>query len=1300
MSDDQDKIIVEAPVEVTEEPMPKPPKRKRRWLRYVFSIFLLFIIFAISFSFWLVQTNSGLHFALFRMPAWFGVTIEAKDLEGTIWDGFTGNSWKINTEGADVTLTTFKLEWQAKRLWGRQLWIDQIDLGHLHLTLKDTPAKKSEPLTLPKSVALPIDVYLGELSLGGFTMGKSKDALFLGNSIRYTYQNDAHQLNINHLRLPWGQGVGSITLKENTPFPLVGDIRLNGVLDGVKAEGSIKLSGSLKEPAVKGVLSGNGLAVDLVAELNPFAEQLFEKVTRLELAAGNINPKAFWEGAPQGNISASLIARPKDSQTLHGQLIYANTSAASFTKGGIPIALIQGDLDLTENGLLSINEVFMAGLHEGSGTLTGKVDLTKQTMDVAFLIKNAQLREALSSPISVLLNGDLKAAGTFTEPVVTWDLNTEALLSHGKLQVAREKEGRVLHISDTYLSARRGGRLTFSGSFNLFGSQALKLVGQTQNFNPNIVSPELPVGNITAKINLDGELEPNLKLNTQLNISPSTLSGAAFNGTADIQLLKDRLTRANVNINLGANRILTSGSFGGERDLLKLNINAPNLAQFGFGLSGSLIVNGTVLGRTSSMTMNMDGSAQRLQFGKMLQLQDLRFTARASPNLSAPLNINIEGKELVLGSNQINQLSFQAIGTGTSHRLNAKAGLKLDSKDYQFTLAAQGGLNAAHAWQGQIQTLDLKGATNLLLQQPVRVDVGSEHLNLGSAKWGAFGGSLNLERLAWRQGQSLTTKGSINNIQIAQIMNLLPKIPIDSSLVIRGEWDLAYSNNASGFIKLYRQAGDIALPVSKTRKTNLGISEFELGAKLKGARINLNLDAKTQFGEGAAKLSIAQSVGSSLMAVPLDGSLTLSVPDLQTFRLFLPVSTQVRGRINANLKIGGTGNNPSVTGTINGDELWFRERNSGLRLGDGTLRAKFEGRKLVLEELTFLSTSTRRVAGADGETVRRGKVRAQGVIQMVGNTPDVNIDVILDRFSVFDKPNRRLVLSGKNNILYNIRDGATLVGNLKVDYGRFDMPSAGTPTLDDDVVVIGREQEDVGDRTPINLDITVDLGERFKFSGQGLNVMLRGNMRVQSRAGQTVQANGQINLVDGRFRAYGQDLDIERGVIAFVGPIDNPVLNLRAVRHLSPVGAGVEVTGTLAVPRIVLVANEPMSQKDKLAWLVLGRASSGDNDDSALAASAGAWLAGSINDRVGFLDDIGIITRQRTSSNGEVSPAEQFLTVGRQVTNDIYVSYEYGLNTADQAVKIAYQLSKAWQLILRAGQDSTSVGTRYTVRFD
>ena len=126
-----------------------------------------------------------------------------------------------------------------------------------------------------------------------------------------------------------------------------------------------------------------------------------------------------------------------------------------------------------------------------------------------------------------------------------------------------------------------------------------------------------------------------------------------------------------------------------------------------------------------------------------------------------------------------------------------------------------------------------------------------------------------------------------------------------------------------------------------------------------------------------------------------------------------------------------------------------------------------------------------------------------------------------------------------------------------------------------------------------------------------------------------------------------------------------------------------------------------MSEKDKLSWLILGRASSGESDEATLAAAAGAWLAGSVNDRLGLVDDFGLTTkRTRNAQTGELNAAEQVLTFGKRITDEVYLGYEYSINSADQAVKLIYQVSKAWQLIARAGSDSFGGEAKYVIRFD
>jgi len=51
----------------------------------------------------------------------------------------------------------------------------------------------------------------------------------------------------------------------------------------------------------------------------------------------------------------------------------------------------------------------------------------------------------------------------------------------------------------------------------------------------------------------------------------------------------------------------------------------------------------------------------------------------------------------------------------------------------------------------------------------------------------------------------------------------------------------------------------------------------------------------------------------------------------------------------------------------------------------------------------------------------------------------------------------------------------------------------------------------------------------------------------------------------GRYAAYGQTLDIERGVLRFLGPIDTPGLDVLACAEPS-VKAGVQVGGTVQRP--------------------------------------------------------------------------------------------------------------------------------------
>ena len=82
---------------------------------------------------------------------------------------------------------------------------------------------------------------------------------------------------------------------------------------------------------------------------------------------------------------------------------------------------------------------------------------------------------------------------------------------------------------------------------------------------------------------------------------------------------------------------------------------------------------------------------------------------------------------------------------------------------------------------------------------------------------------------------------------------------------------------------------------------------------------------------------------------------------------------------------------------------------------------------------------------------------------------------------------------------------------------------------------------------------------------------------------------GSIRTVRGTYFAFGQRLDIDRGQLIFDGPLDNPGLDIVALRRNLAVEAGVAVTGTVKVPVIQLTSNPPVPDSEKLSWLVLGQ---------------------------------------------------------------------------------------------------------------
>ena len=129
--------------------------------------------------------------------------------------------------------------------------------------------------------------------------------------------------------------------------------------------------------------------------------------------------------------------------------------------------------------------------------------------------------------------------------------------------------------------------------------------------------------------------------------------------------------------------------------------------------------------------------------------------------------------------------------------------------------------------------------------------------------------------------------------------------------------------------------------------------------------------------------------------------------------------------------------------------------------------------------------------------------------------------------------------------------------------------------------------------------------------GEGLEGKLTGHLRLATTQDGELRAYGRLQTVNASFFAYGQRLQVDPGMLIFDGPLDNPSLQITAWRRNQAVEAGVQVTGTARAPRVQLVSQPPVSEGERLSWLVLGRAPSDATkaDLGMLQAAAGALLA-------------------------------------------------------------------------------------------
>jgi len=223
-----------------------------------------------------------------------------------------------------------------------------------------------------------------------------------------------------------------------------------------------------------------------------------------------------------------------------------------------------------------------------------------------------------------------------------------------------------------------------------------------------------------------------------------------------------------------------------------------------------------------------------------------------------------------------------------------------------------------------------------------------------------------------------------------------------------------------------------------------------------------------------------------------------------------------------------------------------------------------------------------------------------------------------------------------------------------------------------------------------DIDLRLILGDRVLLNTAGIDARLEGDLRLQSNSKQELAANGEIRVAKGKYASYGVSLDISRGNLYFTGgPLEQPALDILALRTAGEVKAGVKVTGTPQAPVVQLYSEPAMADTDILSYIVLGHPIGADSSQSGmLLTAAGALLSQgeSVTLQEKLKNRLGLDVLDISAGNGDVNSS--IITTGKYLSPDLYISLGYSLFSNTNEFKVRYSLTPDWEIESSIGTES------------
>ena len=1018
-----------------------------------------------------------------------------------------------------------------------------------------------------------------------------------------------------------------------------------------------------------------------------------------------IEATAFVRLDANQQLIQSLNIRLLNDATLKGD------GGLAHGKGHFQLQAARLDLHALHNALRPTQLGGRIGIDLDGNTQNVDAQLTDPAAAISLLAKiRANPTQTSFDPVQVSIGGgrvqlsgalkrDANASFAFKGDVR--DFDPLALLSN---EVASKSSGAK---SATQSAGTRGtshahARASSEGS-SVAGRPATRPAGERIN------------ARVTGTFDATGALSPAIRARAAFTLRDSEYDGLPLTGAGTVEVAGTRLLPSQAQLSIAGNDVALNGSFGQAGDRLQFKIDAPRLDRLGFGLAGEVIASGDVTGSIAHPNVTAHYLANSVAFGST-HVGKAEGDAQLHDGADGALNVSINASDVTAPGLDLRNLVGRIAGTRANHTIDLTTQGDLRGNRLDASVAAQGALTenkAGMGWRGTISQLRNTGMPALALGAPVSIIAEPQHIEIGATRLTLEGASLDLASAVYQAGQ-LRTAGKVTGIDVARMVALESEMTgkpsgLVTDLVLDGDWNLSFGTTASGYLALQRRTGDLQVNAGQGR-ANLGLEKLSArvdfvngsgpggrgatgAGSFTGNQARLRVDAEAaRIGTLTADLRAAmvRTADGSMLTVSddsaLSGTIIGDVPSLRTTGGLFGPAYLLDGVLALKLAVAGTMGKPDVSGSLNGNNLTAASLDQGVELRNGVIDIVIAKNVVTFRNVVFHGG--------------QGTLSATGQVQLDADDPNVKAKIVADKLELFGAPDRQLSVSGSATMANGGPGGGMAInGKFVVDHALFDLPESSAPRLGDDVVIVRSDGQTTGAAPPKHMaaaekpvgpfaprgDITIDLGQKFRFRGAGADLGLVGALTVTSTPNAPLSAVGNINVTNGStYEAFGRKLAIETGYFTFNGPIDNPSLNLLAMRRNQEVEAGVRVRGTLRAPDAQLVSEPSVQDDEKLSWLLFGHGTeTGSNLGQQNTMAAALALVGSAGGKR-IAQTVGLDEFTIGTSDSGLTDA-QVVSVAKALNEHFVLGYEQGLQSAGYLIKLTWLLSRRWSVAAQAG---------------